>query len=474
MNHIILVRLETGSDIPYPPFGILYVAGALEKAGYNVTVFHEIGNKRNIQKLLEIITKGDTLFIGFSTMTGPQLLPTIKASKLIKRKMPNLSIVWGGIHPTILPGQCLSEDFIDMVIIGEGEETIVELADALRNGRNLNQTKGLGYKRRGEIRINEPRIDFINLDRYSPSWHLVNLSRYFKKKWGLKRILPILLSRGCPHRCNFCYNVIVSRKTWRAPSLEKSIKEIEKLKRGYAIDGVMFYDDSFFTNTNRAVEIIKQIDLPWFSEIRADYVDEVLIKEIIKYNCKALYVGAESGSQRVLDIIQKEIKLEDIIRCVRLCKEYNLELNLSFMTGLPGESSDDSRKTIDFIDYLNKIYTKINIEFKIYTPYPGTPLWTKALEYGLIEPGSTLGWVSYQRRACNLPWIKNPMKLETMCYACNLNFSRIEPLKNLKFKNILKIILIYIGKIRWKNKFFKFPIELQLLSFIKLIKGYGI
>lgn len=317
MQHIILAKLEAGAEPFYPPFGILYVANALERAGYKVTVFHEIGNKKNTQRLLEMIVKNDALFIGFSTMTGPQLIPTIKASRLIKQEIPNLPIIWGGIHPTALPRQCLSEDFVDMVVIGEGEETSVELADALINKRNLGQIKGLGYKENGNIRINEPR-NFIDLDYYSPSWYSVNLDRYFKKKWGFKRVLPILISRGCPHRCGFCYNSIVNRKIWRGPSLEKTIQEIENLKRNYALDGIMFYDDSFFTDTNRALEIIRQIDLPWFSEIRADYVDEFLIKEIIRYNCQVLYVGAESGSQRVLDIIQKDIRLKDVIRCKTL------------------------------------------------------------------------------------------------------------------------------------------------------------
>lgn len=471
MHHIILAKLETGQDTLYPPFGILYVANALEKAGYKITVFHEVGNKRNIQRLLEIIAKINPLFIGFSTMTGSQLIPAVKASELIKQVASNLPIVWGGIHPTILPGQCLSEVFVDMVVIGEGEETAVELADALRNKRNPEQIKGLGYKEGGNIRINEPR-DFIDLDYYSPSWHLVNLERYFKKKWGLKRVLPILISRGCPHRCNFCYNLIVNRKIWRAPSLGKSIQEIEKLKRDYVIDGLIFYDDSFFTNPDRALEIIKQIDLPWFSEMRADYVDEFSIEEIVRYNCQTLYVGAESGSQRVLDIIQKDIKIEDIIRCVRLCKKYNLELNLSFMTGIPRESIDDTEKTMDFIDYLSKVYPKVNIEFKIYTPYPGTPLWERALEYGLREPRRTIDWVSYQRGVCNLPWIENPEQLETMCYVCNLAYDQIEPSKDFQLKNILKAILMHIERIRWKKRFFKFPIELQLPSFFKSMRGY--
>lgn len=143
------------------------------------------------------------------------------------------------------------------------------------------------------------------------------------------------------------------------------------------------------------------------------------------------------------------------------------------MSGIPGESMEDTQKTVDFIDYLNKVYPKINIEFKIYTPYPGTPLWERALEYGLREPRRTVDWASYQRGICNLPWIQNPGKLEIMYYACNSTYNRAELPKVFQLKNILKAILIYIEKIRWKNKFFKFPIELRLLSFIKSMSGYG-
>lgn len=472
MNDIVLVKFENNIDILYPPFGILCIANALEKSGYSVSVFHEKGTPNNIQRLLKPIEEGNVLFIGFSAITGPQLAPVIKASKLIKQKMPDLPIVWGGIHPTLLAEQCLSEYFVDMVIMGEGEETALELSNALKYKSSLEQIKGLGYKEKRDIRINGSR-DFIDLDSYSPSWNSVNLDRYFKKKWGFKRVLPMLLSRGCPHKCGFCYNLAVNRKVLRILSFEKSIQEIEKLKRNYAIDGLMFYDDSLFTNSEMALEIIKRIGLPWFSEIRADYVDELLMEEIVKYNCQELYIGAESGSQRILDIIQKDIKVEDIVRCVKLCKKYSVELNLSFMTGIPGEHLSDTQITIDFIDYLSKIYPKVNIEFKIYTPYPGTPLWIKALEYGLKEPRRPIDWTSYQRGICNLPWIKNSTELETMCYACSLTYNQMGLPKSSQLKNILKIILIYIEKLRWKNRFFRFPIELQLFSFIKLIKEYG-
>lgn len=472
MEHIILAKLENNTKALYPPFGILYLTNSLEKAGYNVTVFHEIGNRKNIQRLLETIKKRDILFVGFSTITGPQLIPTIKASEFIKRQTYNIPVVWGGIHSTILGRQCLAEDFVDIVVVGEGEETTVELANALRDKKNLGQISSLGYKENGDIRINETR-SFIDLDYYSCSWRSVNLDRYFKKKWGFKRVLPILLSRGCPHRCSFCYNSIVNKTTYRAPSLGKSIQELERLKRDYAVEGVMFYDDSFFVDNNRALEIIRRIDLPWFSEIRADYVNEFLIKEIVRHKCQGIYIGAESGSQRVLDMIQKDIKVHDIIKSVQLCKKYNLDLTLSFMTGIPGEEEEDIRKTMDFIDSLAKIYQKINIEFKIYTPYPGTPLWERALEYGLKEPQRTIDWASYQRNICNLPWIENPTKLEKMCYACSLVYSKIGIANNLKLKDILKVILKYIQKIRWKNRFFNFPIEHRLIFFIKSLREYG-
>ncbi len=145
MQHIILIKLESGPDIAYPPFGILYVAGALEKAGYKVTIFHEIGDKRNIQRLLEIIAQKDPLFIGFSTMTGPQLIPTIKASKLIKQKMPHLPIVWGGVHATISPEKCI--EHCDIVCIGEGEGVIVELADSIENKKSIDKIKNLWIKK---------------------------------------------------------------------------------------------------------------------------------------------------------------------------------------------------------------------------------------------------------------------------------------------------------------------------------------
>lgn len=157
---------------------------------------------------------------------------------------------------------------------------------------------------------------------------------------------------------------------------------------------------------------------------------------------------------------------------VRLCKKYGLELILSFLIGIPGENMDDTQKTMDFIDYLGKVYPKVNIEFKIYTPYSGTPLWEKALECGLREPKRVIDWASYQRRTCNLPWIERPAELEAMCYACSSSYNHIELPEAVGLKKILKAILVYIEKIRWKKRFFRFPIEFRLLSFIKSLRRF--
>lgn len=472
MRHIILAKLETPQSILYPPFGILYVAGALEKAGYKVSIFHEIANRTNIKRLLEEIVKFRPLFVGFSTMTGSQLLPAIMASRLIKEELPELPIIWGGMHPTLLARQCLTEDFVDMVVIGEGEEISVELAFALDNRGDLSRIKGLGYKEDGRIKISQPR-DFVNLDYYSSSWHLVKPEKYFKKKWNLKMVLPLLISRGCPHRCSFCYNSIASRNIWRGPSISKVIQEIERLKRDYGIDGINFYDDNFFTDINRALDIVRKIDLPWFGEIRADYVDEPLVKELIGYKCHALCIGAESGSQRVLDTMQKDIKIEDTLRCVEICKKFDLELRLSFMTGIPTEDASDREKTISFIHYLNRLYPKLNIEFKIYTPYPGTPLWSKALEHGLKEPVRTIDWAAYQRGICNLPWIDNPLELQTLCYSCNCSHNMIKLTKESRPMDLIRAILAKIERWRWQKRFFKFPIETKLISLIQSMRDYA-
>ena len=470
-DFILLTKFETRTRF-HPPLGLLYIGGVLEKHGYDVEIFHEVGNKGNIQKLIWKVISNNPLYVGFSSMTSSALKPTIEASKRIKEYVSQCIIVWGGVHPTFLPLQCLREDYIDIVVIGEGEKTAIELTKQLSTNGDLKKVRGIGYKHRNEPRITGPRefLSQLELDGFNPAWHLINMEKYFQKLETEKRVLPVVTSRGCPHACTFCYNLVVNKRKWRAHSAKKVLSMINELKENYSVDGVMFYDDNFFVDKNRAIKILRGIKMPWWGEIRADYIDESMAKEMYLTNCRGIFVGAESADIEMLKLLNKETTPEQVLNCVKLCKKYDIRTELSIMIGLPGESQKSREKTLNFIDKVIKTYSKTKVSLKIYTPYPGTPLFYEAVKCRFHPPKRTENWVTFERFRCNNPWVKDPKILETMCRVCHIaNDNKYRYLRFTLFQKAVMKLLEPIERVRWKYRYFNHPYEIKLLTSLNLM-----
>lgn len=466
-SNVILVKLEDSDSVFPPPLGILYVAGALKKSKFSVEIFHKMGTGDNIKLLLKKIKREKPLFVGFSLYTAMGFLETIEASKYIKKHSPETIIVWGGVHPTILPVDSLKYDYVDIAVIGEGEVTIQELAKALKNKKSLGQVKGIGFKQKGKIKINPGREFIKNLDDFSPAWDLIDLNNYLHKEIAFagKKTMTLLTSRGCPFRCGFCYNLAVYKRKWRAHSPEFVLKQFKKLIKKYEIEAVTFHDDNFFVNKDRAIKILKGINLPFFAEMRADAADEKFIKKLAEHKCNMLFIGAESGSERVLrDLVKKDLGKDDIVRIVKYCKKYGIKVSLSFIAGFPGEKEGEMYKTLDFMLEIQKIHPSSNIEVKIYTPYPETPLWEESLKNGLLMPKNQEDWANFKRKRCNLPWIKDEKRLENMIDVINVAITT-----GRKREGILGLLVILslIERLRVRYRFFKFPLEVKLFLFAK-------
>ncbi len=488
MAEVILVKLEPDYEIHRfaPPFGILYLADSLEKAGIKVKLIHKPGTKANIQNLLETISKEKPIFVGFSSFTSSCLIPTKKASIEIKKRY-KIPIVWGGLHPTMLPRQTLENNFIDIITIGEGEETIVELTKFLsKKGlyiQGLTEIQGIGFVNNGRVVINEPRPFIKNLDKYSPAWHLLDIEKYiytkkhFYSEIGSKltgeRITAIITSRGCPWRCGYCYNQAVNKRTFRAQSVQKVIKEVQYLKK-FGISTLIFEDDNFFANKKRALEIIRNIDIQWSSTIRVDYIakwGEDFVKELSNNKCLELRIGAESGSQRILDLMRKDITVEQIRKAVELCSQYKIRTLLNFMIGVPGESWSDVHITLDFMDELENISDYVSIGSPaIYVPWPGTFLSELAREKGFKPPNSLEGWSKYWAQRAKLsPYVDKRIKFIGFFKSLmRKNFN------NLSFPFIAEL-LRRIAIFRWKRRFFRFALDYYIPAFfLRLLRKIGL
>jgi len=458
----------------YPPVGIMSIASALRDKEFEVNIFHESATDSNLSYIVEK-SKG-ALFTGLSVMTGKTLLPNLKLSRLLKSN--NIPVVWGGIHPTFLPETTIKNEAVDFIIMGEGEESACEFAEKLKENSNLSLVKGLGYKKDGKIILNERSALISNLDKYRLNWDDIKVQNYLRPFNGNETFLSYLTSRGCPHRCGFCYNLYFNNRHWRPISADFVIKDIKSLKDKYNFDGIDFLDDNFFTDKNRAFKIVSSIEMPWIAEVRADYVNEDFIKQCKDYNCYKLIMGCESGSDKTLKAINKDTTIAQIENSAKLCYKYGIRFYCSFMMMMPGEGNYERDETIKFINKLMDTYKGIEIDGpKIYTPYPGTPLFALSKQLGWKEPQDIEEW-SYYHRSMNphrLGYIdsKDIKKYSALLGALAVKRDILTKLSENKRINIFTLfnqLYLKISEWRLKNCIYIFPFDIKLYILLMTIK----
>ncbi len=478
MADIVLVKLEavgSESDVRgiHPPFSVLYLAHALEKVGYSLKVIHEEGTKSNIQTLVNLISIEKPFLVGFSVVMGPQILPSLAASQEIKQKY-DIPVVWGGIQPTLLPEQTLSKKFIDIIVMGEGEGTIVELSKNIDlhglNPENLERVRGIAFKKNGKLLVTPPRPFLKNLDECWAAWHHLDIERYIRPEiyldsrlGGGERAFAVNTSRGCPWRCGYCYNVTFNRRTFRSQTAPRVIQEIKDLKTRFDLSAIRFSDDHFFSDRSRALEIISSIDVPWTATIRVDDLTrggDAFVKGIAESQCALLRCGAESGSQRILDLMNKDTTLEQIRQAARLCKEYDITVAFFFMLGFPGESWKDICLTLDLMDELESMGENISAAPpSIFCPFVGAPLYELALKSGFHSPETLEDWGTTTdgiiRNTGHLPPYVNKKVAKIIDY---LQLARVRDFDSVLL-SLPSRFFKRLAALRWKNRFFGFSVD---------------
>lgn len=468
---ILLIYPKIKTVVIQSPLSILTLASVLKKKGFDVEIIDTRITKNYMDIIKKAVKQKDILSVGISMMTGTQIMEAIKIAKLIK-SVSKIPVVFGGVHPTVLPEQTLKNRYIDFVVIGMGEIPFLSLNNLLtKEIKNYSKIDGLGYKKNGKIFINPIKHNKINLDDFPPpAWELVNVEDYLEKNLLGKYALTLITSRGCPHRCSFCYSQGFFNRLWHNRSAKNVLKEVDWLLKKYPmIDSIFFNDDNFVVDKKRMIKICKGLNkrnIKYFICSRAEYVDEKLIKFLKENNCDNISVGAESGSQRLLDRLNKDIKVKDLIRVAELCNKYKLKSLFSFMFGHPTETEKDLNKTLDLINELIKINPLSDFtSLKIMTPYPGTNFFKEAIKYGFQPPKTLKDWGSHEWTECNLPWIKNKRMYETISFVVMLNFysHRLKTGGKL-ISNLLIDALHHIASLRWEKRFWKFGIEVPLIK----------
>jgi radical SAM superfamily enzyme YgiQ (UPF0313 family) len=466
-------REKTRVRVPHVPFSLLTVASAL-KVRYEVIIV----DGRITADPEAVIEKhlADCLFFGITCMSGTPIIDALKIAQFVRAKNSSIPLVWGGFHPTLVPEATISHRLVDIVIIGQGEETAVELAEALNNGLSLSSVRGIAFKNKGKPCFNEARqIKDIN-EFPAIDYGMLPLQRYLKRD-AAERTLDYLSSRGCPYKCAFCcINKMYARGYFAYPAA-RVVNEIECLVRHHSVTGIRFMDDNFFANRARVGEICdgllsKNIDVKWWAMCRADELvrfDDAFWGKLKKAGLSILNIGVESGSQKVLDRISKGITVAMTLDAAALCRTHNVEAQFSFMIGFPFESRQDWDATMDSISRINRINPFIDIGLFIYTPNPGTPLYEESTASGARGYATLEEWGARSDYFHgNAPWFSKQQKqtMETLSYLVQFAFGRTLRRKLKPLQRFLHLLLSFDARLRWKLRLFSFPLEWKIIRYL--------
>jgi radical SAM superfamily enzyme YgiQ (UPF0313 family) len=383
---ILLVIPRRDAGFTKFPDEVLSIAGMLEKHGHEVQVHDANLDNRQPGDFLSF----DPNIVGFAVATGPNIADAKAKSVEFKRLIPGIKTVWGFRHPSALPKETLVESYVDYVIIGAGEYTLLELVQYLENGDiKLAGIKGLAYKQNGQVVINKPRPFINNLDELpDPAWHLVDIKKY----WDV----AVNVSRGCSLSCTFCSDPTFHKGYTRNLSAECIVTQMEKLHKNHEMNLIYLSGDNFFLDSRRLKELCnllieKKLKVKWNCDINGPISQEDAAL-MARAGCSSVIMGVESGSQRMLDFLRKG-NVEEIEKTFWILVKYKIIPTLFFMYGYPTETVKDFKMSLDLIKRLdNPPYL-----FMKFLPYPQTALYGYCLEEGFISfPPQCLGdWADF-------------------------------------------------------------------------------
>ncbi len=389
---VILIRPDIDASYPfgklpaYLPLGLGFIAGVLKRVGFTVKIIDCYLDELNIDEVIALTKRDDPLFVGIS-ITIASIESACALSRALKKN--GMNIVVGGPQVTVFPEKTMRQSGADVGIIGEGENTILEIADFFSGVRyDLNSIKGIAIGKGDVCVVTEKRGYLDNLDvlPFIP-WKLFPYKRYVQDIPELKRnpVGWMSTSRGCPWDCHFCSNIHVWGRKYRFMSPERVVNEMVWLKKKIGINAVDFREDNFTANRERVLGICRLIqerglDMDWVCESRVDIVDDELLSVMYAAGCRGIYFGIESGTQRVLDFLNKGITIGQIENAVRLCKKHKIKIIASVMLGVPTQTKEENKETVRFVKRLSPDI----VYFNPFIGIPGSKTYDYIREKGLI------------------------------------------------------------------------------------------
>lgn len=449
------VKSQAGGQTP--PLGLTNLAAMTRDRGYESYILDGSALKLSPEKIGQIIEDEKIDYVGLTAVTI-SIDNAVAVAREIKNRRPQIPVILGGPHMSGAPEETMSRyREIDVGVIGEGDYTIIDLLRALEHGRNLNSVPGLIVRNNGSSNRTAKRPPIRDMDSLPfPAFDLLPPldQNYCPPVHTLKR-LPgalLVLSRGCPTgECIFCDQSVFGR-FFRGYSGDYSFRLMEHLHTKYGIQEIQIRDDNYVASPSRVLRMCERLidsgyKIPWTSPARIDMVNRKLLKTMWEAGCWQIWYGIESGSQHVLDILKKKIRIDQIRDVVQMTRDVGISPCGYFIIGNPGDNKATMQATIDFALSL----PLDEVHFCFLTPYPGSPIYDRVDQFGTFDN-------DWKKLSCWLP----------VFVPYGLTKEDLEDYSKKAFRSFYfrpRIILNYLKKIRsWKH------LKVYLSGFIALLE----
>jgi radical SAM superfamily enzyme YgiQ (UPF0313 family) len=464
------------------PLAVLALAAVLEgREDYEIVD----GNveEKPVEALLRLIDAHAVELLGVSAMPGPQMVAAMEASREVRRLRPAVRIVWGGYFSSLYPDAALNAKYVDFVVRGQGEDTLLELIDALRGKRTLDTIRGLSWKDAFGLHRSNPERPLRGPDSFPWSpFHRIPVERYLRPSFFGKRTAVHHASIGCPFNCSFCGVHAAYGREEKMESPERTVAILRHLVDRYGADSVQFYDMNFFLredHARRLCELLTPLQLRWWCEGRVDilsrYSDDTMTA-IAKAGCAMIFFGAESGSDWALQEMQKGITTEQTLLMARRTRQFGIIPEFSFVVGNPRDPERDTRETLAFIRTIKTINPDSEIIVQHYTPTPQRGSMYGDVDGKISFPDSPAEWATQRwmeftlRIDTSAPWLKKKTRKLIDNFELVVG-SRWPTVQDIRAPRWSRILLKALSAWRYTLRIYAFPVELEWAhGFINLRK----
>jgi radical SAM superfamily enzyme YgiQ (UPF0313 family) len=446
------------------PLALIAIASVLDRDKYEVVIID--GRLEPRQTLLNQLD--EALCLGVTVLTGAPLRDALEVTRLARQRRPDLPVIWGGWHPSLFPEMCTGEPAVTASVMGQGEDTFVELVNRLAAGQPLAGVFGCAITgSQGEVIVHPPR-PMRDINEFAAhDYGLIPIEAYFKHKG--QRQLDYISSQGCRFRCNFCADPAVYNRGWYGFSPERMVDEITGLWRRYHFADLSLQDETYFTSKKRVVAVAEGflragLRFTWTGTMRADQgrrLDEAVFALCKQSGLRRVMIGMEAGAQETIDHIQKDIKVEDMWVTAEKLIRSNIGAIINVIVGFPDEPPESVAESLRVARELRAMSSNFELAIFYFKPYPGNPIADRLQAQNYRFPATLEEWADFDYIGRSNEWLTEAQKREIEHFKFYQRFAYSGN------RNLLRWPLHALSRWRVENRAYHLPLDRKLIEWLK-------